>query len=169
MQEQLIIGRFFPLDKSISFSCWVDKEELKATVLGSVEQALNHCFRISFSDGTTDDFTLLENGIVISETIDMVTKYSQAVRKDFIHILFSTLSPCVYILRKGNRSKAFNIWIISEKNEENVFSVYYKNDYRFTLEQRDGKWNTYSIRVLNPNPIDPEIVKEVCELIDRQS
>jgi hypothetical protein len=161
---------------AINFPCFVDRQALTARLTHIEENSINTIYHISFSDGYTSRFlagTYDPRGVWIDLNPQLRKfpntglQYAQAITPDLNALNgFSPQRDVYLVVTDLPNSKNVNIWILQEYDEPYIYSIYYQNDYRFTLERNGTGWEAYSRRQMNPVKPDVRLVLLLTTTID---
>ncbi len=127
-----------PFDQEIAFECVAAGKPLKATVLGMIDHPLHFSYRVLFSDGFQDDYTIDEQGTVSSESYDTI--YLAAVGQDLKCLIGAGLSSKIYILKYSVNSCPVNVWAISSDFPKPNFKITYNGRTRFLMLRKQNRW-----------------------------
>jgi hypothetical protein len=154
---------------TIAFPVNLGGKELLATILEEEFNPVQYVYRILFSDGHEDSFTVSEFGKIEGTKINS-TLYSKAIKNDLFPIIGLDKSKFFYVFPEVINGIKTNVWIVENDTEEGeqIFKVYYQGDYHFELKKGNGKWLSRCARVVNPEKVDPTLAAKISNLIDSQ-
>jgi len=161
---------------TIAFPCSVKGKALTATLTHVEENDHHYIYHVSFSDGYSSQFLCLEDDCAFGSWIDLKGEsnrtrtdpcYAKAIADDLNALCgFSLNSEIHLIVLDLPHERNVNAWVLQDGSEPSIYSVYYKNDYRFTLERVGKSWKAYSRRQVNPEKISELLVHFITSQID---
>jgi hypothetical protein len=93
--------------------------------------------------------------------------YAKAVTADLNALIGFTLESEYHLITMDLPSgNDVNVWAIRDRSEPNKYSVYFQNDYRFSLERVEKGWEAYTVRVINPGQVHEHVVRLITSRID---
>ena len=164
--SEKLIKEFNP---GIDFECTVYTRKLKATIVAIVDTPMQHSYRVKFSDGYVDNFSVINSRISVGDNKWESGGYAFGIQKDLsiMHNLYRAKQ--VFSLKWKLKKSEFNVWVFESEDIKGVnsFQVFYKGDYRFEMAKKEGQWLAYSKRKINPGIINYELVNQIEELLER--
>ena len=158
-----------PIIPPVQFLCTVSGEAITASFIGRIDHPLYHCFRIQFSNGYEDDFTLLENGFVLGDKEKSSAAYAFAIKDDLNVLVWFSADKEIYTMRWKIKNIECNVWVMETlRNEDIVYTVHYNSDYRFQLKKEGTAWLAGTARQIDPEIINDKLAAEIGRMIDRQ-
>jgi hypothetical protein len=161
---------------AIDFPCIVKGKPLIASLTHMEYNPINIIYVVSFSDGYESQF-LIKDYDPDSLWIDMRNaekrkgeadiSYAKAISPDLNALCGFTLHQEIHLIVMDVPTEAgVNVWVQQDRIEPWAYSVYYKNDYRFTLERLGKRWKAYSRRQVNPEKLSELVVHYITSQID---
>src|SRR5690349_5575006 len=148
--------------EAIEFPVFVNGKPLTASLVEVDENPAQYSFRIQFSDGYEDIFTL-DDGIIEANKGERSKIYIKAIRNDIMQAIGLDTSKFYHVFHDNIDGHVTNIWIIEreDENNETYYGVYYNQFYRFELRQVKEQW-IWSTRSKEPGAtINEEIAEKV--------
>lgn len=157
------------MDRDIPFYCRVNGKDLMAKIIALVEHPLYFVYRIRFSDGYEDDFSLMEGGYVEPEKKGTSGAYAAAIKEDLKVVWRVQADKEIYTMRWMIDGVHTNVWIKEGESEgEQVYAVYYNGDYRFEMKRQGAGWFWRSKRVIDPETVNEKLAAEIGRMIDKE-
>ena len=152
---------------SIDFPCVVNGKRLTASITHIEDNAYQAMFHIRFSDGYSSKFFATGGEHYPWADESKSWDYVMAIESDLNALGILSPKQEVYLIVTDTLGKEdVNVWIKQSLTEPKKYSVYYLDDYRFTIERAKGGWNVYDIRNGRKQPIHSELAQMVCKHID---
>jgi len=60
------------------------------------------------------------------------------------------------------------VWVNTGKDNKHNFTVYYNGDYQFNLRYNKPGWESKTVRVVNPAPVNQCIVIQVTKELEKK-
>ena len=139
----------------IEFPVYVGGKPMLATVIAEEGNPVQFVYRIRFSNGYEDVFTL-DEGMVEGDNRETSLPYAKAIRNDIVNVINLDHDSFWKVFQHPVDGIATNIWVIEK---EKIFMVHYNEYYRFELKEEDSEWIVSS---KDPDSkIDPVIAEKV--------
>lgn len=155
-----------PMVEAIAFPVFVKGKPLIASVVEVVENPVQYSYRIRFSDGYEDIFTL-DDGAIDAKKGENSKIYIKAIRNDITQVARLNTGKFYHVFQDKIDGQVTNIWIIESEDEngETYYGVYYNEFYRFELRQVQGEW-IWSTRSKEPGvTINEDIAGKVQKIL----
>jgi len=154
------------LVEAIEFPVIVNGEPLVASVIEVDENPAQHSYRIQFSNGYEDIFTL-DDGMIEADKGETSKSYIKAIRNDISNVIGLDTNKFYYIFQDKLDGIIINIWIIEKEDEKNetYYAVYYNERYRFELRKVNEQY-IYSTRSKQAGiVINEDIAKKASQIL----
>jgi hypothetical protein len=121
-------------------------------------------FTIKFSDGHEDEYCVDDYETTTSKGQD---KYANALHGEICMALADWTEDCtVYTLGWPIDGIETNIWVYRvDVNAVPEYFVDYNGDYRFSVRFENGQWTALTVRIKDPEIIDPKLAKKVIAML----
>jgi hypothetical protein len=129
------------LVEAIEFPVFVNGKPMTASVIEANENPVQFSYRVQFSDGYEDVFTL-DEGLIEADKGEVSNPYLKAIRSDIPQVIGLDTNSFYHIFQDRVNNILTNIWVIEKEYEsgEIYYGVYYNEYYRFEFRLTDGKW-----------------------------
>ncbi len=155
------------LVEAIEFPVFVDGRPMTASVVEEFTDTIQHSYRIEFSDGYTDAFTL-DEGVIIADNGEASKPYIKAIRHDISNVIGLDTNKFYHIFQDKIDGIITNVWIVEKEDEEEreiYYNIYYNEYYRFEIRNLDDEW-ICSTRSKAPDAhIDESIAKKAIQIL----
>jgi hypothetical protein len=152
--------------EAIEFKTFVNGRAMTASVVEVDENPIQYSFRIQFSDGYEDTFTL-DEGMIEAGNGDASKPYIRAIRNDIENVIGLDTGKFYYVLPERIDGITTNVWIIEREDEKNktYYGVYYNGHYRFELRKIAEEWS-YTSRSKEPGAkIDEALARKAIQIL----
>lgn len=157
---------FTYITPSVNFYCHVKGQDLTAQVIGILDHPLYFIYRIKFSNGFEDDFSILDNGFIEGTKAESKT-YAVALKDDMHSLYGFEPDKEIYTMRWMIDGKHINIWVKESGEEgEKRYVVYYNGHYRFELKRNGAGWLARTSQLNEPEKINDKLAVEIGRMID---
>jgi hypothetical protein len=153
------------LTTPIDFFVRVDGVSMVASVIETIDNSIFQEYRLKFSDGFQDDFTIPdEEGLLPEGTNEASKKYAKAIRIDMAIIPRIEPGRFYHVFQELIDGIQTNVWVIEQDPDpgEECYAVYYNEFYRFELYRSlgDKTWEVAS-RAAMAEKIDDTLAHKV--------
>src|SRR2546423_2972687 len=149
----------------VEFHCTVNGNPLKAKLIGIEDNPIRHIYKVSFSDGYTSLFNSTDYGW--EDQHQKLYRYVNAIKTDLNSFSGFFLEREIYCFRISHNNQDFNVWVRQYLDNDNLYTVYFKGDYHFTLRRSTtGRWEAYCLRKIEPEIVDMKLAAKICDRID---
>lgn len=147
--------------EAIEFPTFVEGIPVTASVVEIKINPVQHCYRIEFSDGYEDVFTM-DEGMIEGDNGQSSKPYIKAIRHDLPQVIGLDTNKFYHIFQDKVDGILTNIWIIEKEDEDDgtYYGVYYNGYYRFEYRQVKNEW-ICSTRSKAGDSINAELVEKV--------
>lgn len=152
----------------IKFECQVEGKNLIAEVVANELQPGHFSFSTKFSDGFEDIFIHEEGSGLWRSASDKKSPYLKKIQDDLSALVSYQIDRHYLSFRHRMGDQLVNIWVFESEweKESPLYTVYYLGDYRFEMKKIGGGWQAKTVRQVNPENIDRELVDKTGRLID---
>lgn len=148
----------FHIEEPITVKCIVNRKKLIGKIVSFSDDPIQVGFNLEFSDGKAFETVACEDDDnKFSVPNKKLQPYIDAM-KNALTDFYSVSGDNWYKFEITHDSKEILIWVGGDKDDVDKFSVHFEGDYQFHLHEQNGDWQANTVRVLHPNPINPEIV-----------
>lgn len=165
--ETAIKKAFSPL---LTFDCNINGNELKGFFYGETdEDPINRTIDVGFSDGYQTTFLVDENGCWC-DLNDKKSPYVFPLLNDLNILLSHSKDRFATCFQVEDVEGLFNVYVFECEDEvkRTQYSVYYKNDYRFTLKKNGGKWDWSTSRKIDPETMNEPLTQFTISKIEER-
>lgn len=150
------------LVEAIEFPVFVDGKPMTASVVEEMGDPTQYSYRIQFTDGYEDIFTL-DEGILGTEKGDSSKPYVKAIRNDISRVIGLDTNKFYHVFPTLINGIATNVWIIEKEDddEQTYYGVYYNEEYRFEAREVNNQL-VFSTRSKAP---DAAVNEDLAQLI----
>jgi hypothetical protein len=135
---------------SIEFPVKVNGVSMTARVLEEIIPPYLFTYRIRFSNGFEDFFSIGEAGVA-GEKIN-AGPYAEAIRDDIGYVVGVDPERFYHIFQETIDGMLTNVWVIERESATQVsYAVYYNRFYRFELTRVDDHWEPSTTAKIYPN------------------
>jgi hypothetical protein len=160
----------------IKFECSIRGKELIAEVVAKEIDAGHFNFNTRFSDGFEDTFIHDDEVGIWKAVRDKEADYLERVKDDLSALLSYQVDRHYLTFRYKIGDELVNIWVFETQREDGymvysssgckTYVVYYKGDYRFEIKKTGCAWYAKTVRQVNPEIIDENLVATIGKMID---
>ena len=162
----------------IKFECKVSGRELVAEVVAEEINPGKFNFNTRFSDGFEDIFSHDEESKTWNAIRDTKADYLKKIQDDLSALMSYQVGRHYLNFRHRLRDQIINVWVFETQREDGYmvyskggckcYTVYYNGDYRFEMKKVGGAWYAKTVRQINPESIDENLVAIIGKMIDGQ-
>ena len=146
----------------VNINCVVKGRQMTAAILGETNYPIDIGFAIKFSDGVRCEATANEySDESWNVDNDEYKCYVDAIAQDLNGLLHVMANKVWYKFEISKDGGTITTWVGVDAEEDYPYHVVFNGDYQFSLKRENGKWHSTSVRVINPNPIDNDMVRKV--------
>lgn len=158
-----------PIPVPVLFFCTVSGEQISAHFNGVIDNPLYFCYRVKFSTGYEDNFTLLQNGFVEGDNSKDSAAYALAIKEDLQALVHLSAENSIYTLRWQIDNVPCNVWVFeSSLAGERIYKVCYNSHYQFQLKKAGAGWLASNAKDSHPTIIDNKLAAEIGRVIERE-
>ena len=160
----------------IKFQCKVSGRELTAEVITEAVKPGRYNFNTRFSDGFCDTFSHDENGNTWAAGKDGMPSYLEKIQDDLSVLRKYQVGRHYLCFPHTIHGRPSNIWVFETQRIDGYmtyssrgcksYSVFYNGDYRFDIQKINGAWEGKTVRHINPETIDEDLVSTIGSMID---
>ena len=154
-----------PLTYPINFPVSVMGKDLIATITHLMNDPILNSFKIKFSDGYEDVFTLDEDGAIGSSDMSAGKQYAFVIKDDLYCLCLMDAEEKVWNFQYLINETIGNVWV---RKTEHVYKIYTEGDYHFQVVKREGQWFSENVRKIEPRPIDEDLAKKVIAMLEKE-
>jgi len=160
MELKIFEPGYKPFKEPVTIKCVVNGKKLLAQILGETDDPIQHGFMIQFPDGASFEAIAGEDadGWVVSE--ERYEPYLLAIQdelKSFLAVMCGDWYKFEITLDERN----LLIWVAYREGDDYPYCVHFDGDYQFHLKEGKPNWESMAVRMMDPAPIDQEIVRKV--------
>ena len=159
-----------PFEEPVTIKCVVNGKNLLAKIIAETNDPVQQGFVIKFSDGIVLRATGCEDSDMFETDNNLHAAYLDAIQQELRGFLM-VMHGDWYKFEISHNNQELLIWISANYEKEYSYTVYFNGDYQFDLREKDGVWESRSVRIVNPNSVDAGIVdlivKELKEKINQ--
>lgn len=163
---------------TIKFECKVSGKELIAEVVAEEINPGQFNFNTRFSDGFEDIFSHDEESGTWKSHKDSKSAYLKKIQDDLSALMSYQVDRHYLSFRHTIGKESINVWVFETQREDGDmvypkggykrYTVYYNGDYRFEMKKVRGAWHAKTVRQINPEIIDENLVAIISKMIDGQ-
>jgi hypothetical protein len=167
MEQKIFEPGYKPFKEPVTIKCVVKGRKMLAEVLGETNDPVQHGFVIQFPDGTGFEAVACddEDGWVVSEA--RYEPYLLAIQ-DELKSFLAVMNGDWYKFEITHEERNLLIWIGYREGNDYPYSVHFDGDYQFYLKEGESKWESMSVRMIDPVPVDQEIVDKVVHELQKR-
>lgn len=160
----------------IKFECKVSGRELIAEVIAEEVNPGQFNFNTRFSDGFEDVFSHDERAKTWKALHDTQASYLNKIQDDLAVLRCYQVGRHYLSLPHIIDEKLINVWVFETQRDDGYmvyskggckrYAVYYNGDYRFEIKKVNGAWYAKTVRQVNPEIIDENLVASIGKMID---
>ncbi len=160
----------------IKFECKVSGRELIAEVVAEEIHPGQFNFNTRFSDGFEDIFSHDEGSKTWKAVHDTKASYLNKIQDDLFALRCYQVGRHYLSFPHTLGDQSMNVWVFETQREDGYmvyskggckcYAVYYNGDYRFEIKKVLGGWYAKTVRQINPEIIDENLVMKIGEMID---
>lgn len=149
-----------PFREPITIKCRVEGKDLLAKVVALTNDPIQTGFVIKFSDDTSVTATGCEDSGKFEANSPLYSPYIDAIQKELFGFSMVMDSEWHKFETKYKEENIL-VWVGVKEDKEYNYTIYFDGSYQFELRKKDGQWQSRSVRVIEPNPINQDIVNLV--------
>jgi len=160
----------------IKFECTVSGKELIAEVVAEEINPGQFNFNTRFSDGFEDVFSHDEGAKTWKALHDTQASYLNKIQDDLAALRCYQVGRHYLSFPHTINDHVTNVWVFETQREDGYmvyskggckrYAVYYNGDYRFEMKKVYGGWYAKTVRQINPEIIDENLVIRIGQMID---
>ena len=152
------------ISRSIDFNVSVGGKRLTASVVEEIIPPVQFIFRVRFSNGFEDLFSIGEGGIRGEKAGS--DAYAQAISMDIDQVIGMDTNSFYHIFEEMIDGLLTNVWVIKRENKTKVsYAVYYNRFYRFELAKDGSQWSASTTAKIYPN-LNFKLAGKIGRLLD---
>ncbi|KAA9037123.1 hypothetical protein FW778_16970 [Ginsengibacter hankyongi] len=160
MKQKIFEPGYKPFKEPVTIKCVVNGKKMLAEILGETKNPVQYGLMITFSNGVSFEAITSEDdgGWVVSE--ERYGPYLLAMQNELKSFL-AVMHEDWYKFEITHGERNMLVWVAYREGDDYPYSIHFDGDYQFNLKEGKPNWESISVRMIDPAPIDREIVHKV--------